>query len=62
METADCVKCIACLCKILKIVKCVKKAEICIIVTAMVLVGIGAACDNKKEIGKLVKKMKKKVM
>lgn len=62
MNTAGCVKCITSLVKTLKIVKCVKKVEMCVIVGAIILISIGMLSDNKKEIGKIIKKMKKKVM
>lgn len=62
MNTAKNVKCITCLIKALGLVKCVKKIEMCVIVGAIILVGIGTLSDNRKEIGKIVKAVKKKVM
>lgn len=62
MNTANGIKCIMSLCKAIKVIKCVKKIEIVMIAGVMLLVGIGTLSDNKKEIGKLVKQFKKKVM
>lgn len=62
MNALNCVKCITTLLKTLKILKCVKKVEMCVIVGAMILVGICAISDNKKTISKTVKQLKKKVM
>ena len=61
MDIANSVKCITGLCKAVKIVKCVKKVEICLILSVAVIVGISTVKDNKKEIEKFFKQIKKKV-
>lgn len=62
METLKCVKCITTLLKTLKIVKCVKKIEMCVIIGAIIIIGICTVSDNKKAISKTMKQLKKKVM
>lgn len=62
MNTANSIKCMAALIKTIKVIKCVKKAEIGVIVSVIILIGFTAIRDNRAELMKTVKKLKKKVM
>lgn len=55
-------KCVACLLKTLKILHCVKKAVCAGIICVIIAVAVTALAENKTDVKKLVRQIKKKVM
>lgn len=62
MDIFSSFKCIACLLKTLKILHCVKKVLCGVIVAVMAGVAVMTLTQNKSEVKRMVKQIKKKVM